>query len=29
MKGSGRPKEATKYSTDKHPRGRDPIGKRN
>ena len=26
--GSGRPKEATKYSTDKHPRGRDPIGKK-
>ena len=26
--GGGRPKEATKYSTDKHPRGRDPIGKK-
>jgi len=26
--GGGRPKEGTKYSTDKHPRGRDPIGKK-
>ena len=26
--GSGRPKEGTKYATDKHPRGRDPIGKK-
>ena len=25
---SGRPKEGTKYATDKHPRGRDPIGKK-
>jgi hypothetical protein len=26
--GGGRPKEGTKYSTDGHPRGRDPIGKK-
>ena len=26
--GGGRPKEGTKYATDRHPRGRDPIGKK-